>query len=59
MAQVQIKAGKGKLRGRHCVVVTADGPAPGFRGKGATPRRFAGCFKSLQKAQSRARTLGR
>ena len=48
-----IRMGKGKLRGRHCVVVETGKRAPGFKGRGST-KRFMGCFVSKAKAQARA-----
>ena len=59
MARAIVREGHGKLKGRHCVTVVADNPAPGWRGKGATPRKFMGCFKNKAKADARARSLSR
>jgi len=54
----EVRAGTGKLRGRHCVVTDADRPSPGFRGKGSKKRMF-GCFREKSAAIARAEQLAR
>lgn len=55
---VKLTPGRGKLRGRTCVVVETGKRAPGFKGRGST-KRFMGCFKSRADAARRATQLGR
>lgn len=54
MAEVSITRGRGKLRGRHCVVVKI----PCSEG-GSKVRRFMGCFVSASKARSAAASAAR
>ncbi len=63
MAKVSIRPGRGKLRGRHCVVVAGVPPTPKMRRafKGAKPSsyRFMGCFTERSKAGRAAERAAR